>query len=167
MYIVSMEFAHLQEKSKIAAGLLRQALSFWISKSVIKEIRKHTYQVVEIFDSSAEQGKKKLRDGCCFFKSIIFSFHLQTASVHENEEQGGTSETDQTIESMRVYWTFVQGMLTNLGSLPLDRIHSMLNMFAKVPTPYSKTSAELKRFLEVMVQEEKVEYVDGMYKLKK
>ena len=31
---------------------------------------------------------------------------------------------------MQVYWAYIVGMLTSLGRMKLDRIHSMLKMFA-------------------------------------
>lgn len=31
---------------------------------------------------------------------------------------------------MQVYWAYIVGMLTSLGKMKLDRIHSMLKMFA-------------------------------------
>lgn len=32
--------------------------------------------------------------------------------------------------SMQVFWAYIVGMLTSLGKMKLDRIHSMLKMFA-------------------------------------
>ena len=31
---------------------------------------------------------------------------------------------------MQVFWAYIVGMLTSLGKMKLDRIHSMLKMFA-------------------------------------
>lgn len=61
-------------------------------------------------------------------------------------------------------------MLTNLGSLPLERIHSMLKMFA-VQGPSSAGSdcslQELKSFLDFKVKEEKLTLASGVYSLAK
>ncbi|CAM9148681.1 unnamed protein product [Lampetra fluviatilis] len=42
------------------------------------------------------------------------------------------SQADQKEEEMQVFWTYIQGMLTNLETLSLERIHSMLKMFAMI-----------------------------------
>ncbi|KAF8899488.1 hypothetical protein CPB84DRAFT_1780406 [Gymnopilus junonius] len=54
----------------------------------------------------------------------------------------------QQAEQMRVYWKFIEGMLTNLGSLRLDRIQSMLNS-----PGYDKTTEQLAAFLEAARRE--------------
>ena len=83
-------------------------------------------------------------------------------------------------------------MLKNLDSLPLERIHNMLKMFASsdehkceyqiincvAPKAVwsesllhnhtdEKTSAELARFLAQLVEQDKLECVGGHYNLKK
>lgn len=77
---------------------------------------------------------------------------------------------------MRVFWAFIQGMvsgieyatlpiahfslrrqLTNLGTLPLDRIHTSLSMLA--PGFKGTTREELRVFLEAMQRERLVEPV--------
>ena len=94
---------------------------------------------------------------------------------------------------MRVFWQYIQGMvslllsfsveatfclttllsqritlfqLTNLGALPLARIHSTLNML--VPTYKGKTTDELTAFLEAMRAEGLVEKTaSGSWKIVK
>jgi len=57
-------------------------------------------------------------------------------------------------------------MLTNLGKLPLDRIYTMLSMFA-MQGPGSKecSPAELKAFLDCKVREQQLTYSGGVYQL--
>ncbi len=45
-------------------------------------------------------------------------------------------ETDEQ-EQMSAYTPFIVGMLTNLGRLPIERIHTMLGMFVQGPTKYT------------------------------
>jgi anaphase-promoting complex subunit 2 len=57
-------------------------------------------------------------------------------------------------------------MLTNLESLPLERIHSMLKMFAmQGPTTSECSIPELKAFLDRKVKEQKLIYSGGVYRL--
>lgn len=58
-------------------------------------------------------------------------------------------------------------MLTNLGSLPLDRIHAMLKMFASHDTSMQCTLDDVKSFLQGKVTDGELLYVGGMYKLPK
>ncbi|KAJ2758356.1 hypothetical protein IWQ56_006022, partial [Coemansia nantahalensis] len=53
-------------------------------------------------------------------------------------------------------------MLTNLGPLPLDRIHGMLGMFLPGDTT---TAEELRDFLAQMVREDRLDVAGGLYKL--
>lgn len=75
---------------------------------------------------------------------------------------------DDSREQMRIYWSYIQGMLTNLGAVNAEKIHSFLKMLVPKETPYSKSLEELQQFLEFMVEEEKlVVSTEGLYKLQK
>ena len=57
-------------------------------------------------------------------------------------------------------------MLTNLGKLPLERIHSMLKMFAMQGTGGKEcTPVELKAFLDRKVREQQLSVAGGLYQL--
>ena len=58
-------------------------------------------------------------------------------------------------------------MLTNLESLPLERIHSILKMFAmQGPSSTGEVSLqELKAFLDKKVKEQKLIYAGGVYRI--
>jgi len=58
---------------------------------------------------------------------------------------------------------FIEGMLTNLGSLPLDRIQSML----KFAPGYDRSVEQLGIFMEAARREGLVNVKDGMWKLGK
>ena len=58
-------------------------------------------------------------------------------------------------------------MLTNLGSLPLERIHNMLKMFVVDPaTKYDKSEEQLGAFLMKLVEQDVLEYTNSPFKLK-
>ena len=85
----------------------------------------------------------------------------------------------QQAEQMKVYWKFVhtfpqpcssprtddtqfiEGMLANLGSLPLDRIQTML----KVAPGYDQSIEQLATFMEAARREGLVVVRDGMWRL--
>ena len=68
----------------------------------------------------------------------------------------------------QVFWSYIVGMLTNLGSLPLERIHSMLKMFAmQGPSGSELTEHELRQFLDRKVREQLLVYAAGVYRVPK
>ena len=68
---------------------------------------------------------------------------------------------------MHVYWSYIVGMLTNLGSLPVDKIHSFLVMFVPSEDPYVKTKQELETYLLAMTDEGKLKNEDSKFSLVK
>ena len=69
-----------------------------------------------------------------------------SAEVTPAAQRRGGAEAQLEAE-MRVYAQYVLGMLTNLESLPLGRIHNMLRMFVPgsgADRGYDRTEAELQ-----------------------
>ena len=67
-----------------------------------------------------------------------------------------------------MFWSYIVGMLTNLGKMPLDRIHGMLQMFALQGAGGNECSQmELKVFLDRKVREQQLTLTGGMYQLPK
>ena len=82
---------------------------------------------------------------------------------------GGAAEAQLEAE-MRVYEQYVIGMLTNLESLPLGRIHNMLRMFVPAQGTdrgYDRSEAELQRFLNRLVEDGKLEVSAGQFKIRR
>ncbi|QSL66564.1 hypothetical protein MERGE_000946 [Pneumocystis wakefieldiae] len=124
----------------------RRNTLFWVKYGVLKEISKDTFKVLEY--AEVETSNKALSA----FEELISN--VQAAE-------------DRASEEMRIYWSFINGMLTNLGSLTLERIQSTLQMFVPPPNLYNRSIDELREFLALMVKEEQLEFVSGQYKLKK
>jgi anaphase-promoting complex subunit 2 len=68
---------------------------------------------------------------------------------------------EQQAEQMRVYWKFIEGMLTNLGPLPIDRIQAML----KLAPNYDQTVEQLAGFMEAAKREGLVSVNSGLWRL--
>ena len=87
----------------------------------------------------------------------------------DEEEGQAVSLAAQEEEEMEVYESYIVGMLTNLGQLPLERIHNMLKMFVSgSDVKYNKTPQQLSMFLQHLCKQEKLECgPDGTYKLLK
>ena len=90
----------------------------------------------------------------------------------EEEEDGGggnNAAEAQLEQEMRVYEQYVMGMLTNLGSLPVGRIHNMLRMFVPqtgTDQGFDRTEAELQRFLNRLVEDGKLEQSAGQFRIR-
>ena len=59
------------------------------------------------------------------------------------------------------WWQFIEGMLTNLGGLPLDRIQTML----KFAPGYDRTPDQLGVFMDAARREGLVNAKDGIWRL--
>ena len=70
------------------------------------------------------------------------------------------------LPEMQHYWPYIVGMLTNFSALPLDKMHSMLLMFA-VPGEDSTgiPPSALKRLLDEKVAVGSVVLCAGQYSL--
>ncbi|PNX61141.1 anaphase-promoting complex subunit 2-like protein, partial [Trifolium pratense] len=73
------------------------------------------------------------------------------------EDRSGASVENQLRMEMTVYEKFILGMLKNIGSMTLDRIHNMLMKFCIA----DKSLQQLQSFLSSLVSEEKLELRDG------
>ncbi|EPX74508.1 anaphase-promoting complex subunit Apc2 [Schizosaccharomyces octosporus yFS286] len=124
--------------------IVKKHINFWVHHQVLTLVKDDIYRVRETQEEAAV---------------------IDTA-IEDEPASAVQSQSDATASEMRVYWSFVVGMLTNLGSLELERIHNMLTMFIPPPDGYNRTQNELREFLALMVKEDKLEFTGGAYKLK-
>ncbi|KXN84038.1 Anaphase-promoting complex subunit 2 [Leucoagaricus sp. SymC.cos] len=147
-------------------GSVLKALLTWIDLGVIRECegREGLFEVVEV----KEEGKEDelfclvltLADVCLLFNMIAVAAQ---AHVQETAIPSPQSAQQQQAEQMRMYWKFIEGMLTNLGGLPTDRIQSML----RFAPGYDQTQEQLAVFLDAARREGVVVFRDGVWKLNK
>ncbi|TYJ96027.1 anaphase-promoting complex subunit 2 [Cucumis melo var. makuwa] len=133
-------------RSRLIAGIL--------SESRTADSTDHVYVLVEsMIDTS---------------KNVSNNGNNEDLMVGEDEGEGSVASVeDQIRKEMTVYEKFILGMLTNFGSMALDRIHNTLKMFCVADPSYDKSIQQLQSFLSGLVSEEKLELRDGMYLLKK
>jgi anaphase-promoting complex subunit 2 len=84
--------------------------------------------------------------------------------LHSSTGDGDGPPLDENAE-MAVYEPYIFAMLRNLGQLPLERIHNMLQMFVKTPA-YDKSQAQLATFLTKLTADERLAMQAGMYKVR-
>ncbi|KAJ7214102.1 hypothetical protein GGX14DRAFT_392871 [Mycena pura] len=147
------------------AAALR-ALITWIDLGVIKEDEVNTFRLLEV----AEEAAPSSRIGRSFFASHLL---MLTAALSFGCGGGAddvcrlaaTGGPDAPVlEGERDACNggiFIEGMLTNLGTLPLDRIQTML----RFAPGYDQTIEQLAGFMEAARREGLVVVRDGMWKL--
>lgn len=143
----------------VPADVLQRRISFWISKGVITESvsvdgNDHIFTLVEAIN---DDGKATANSGN--FEELV--------AGDEDGDRAVASVEDELHKEMTVYEKFIMGMLTNFGSMALDRIHNTLKMFCSSDPRYDKSLQQLQSFLSGLVAEEKLEFRDGVYLLKK
>lgn len=102
----------------------------------------------------------------CLSICIHGSLHADEDDDHDTPSLVQSAQ-EQRAQDMHMYWIYITGMLTNLGSLSLDRIHSMLSMFVQAPHKYECTKDQLAGFLQGQVGVGLLEVRGGVYSLKK
>lgn len=85
----------------------------------------------------------------------------------DEHESAMTSANDRREEELQVFWSYIGAMLTNLDSLPLERIHQLLRMFASHGPGVEFSQDELKDFLQRKVREHALIFTAGVYQLPK
>ncbi|KAG9006075.1 hypothetical protein FRB90_010080 [Tulasnella sp. 427] len=134
-----------KELGGVDAPSVDKALEYWMDHGVLKSVGPKQYELLEVAEEHKPSGSRPIR------RTV-------------EESPGRTAEVeDQEAEQMRVYWQFIQGMLTNFGTLPTDRIHNML----KFSQTYNKTREQLAAFLDALKREGLVDFRDGTWRLVK
>ncbi|KAF6754957.1 hypothetical protein DFP72DRAFT_898132 [Ephemerocybe angulata] len=121
-----------------------KALATWANMGVIKEQNENTFVLLEQAEDGAEMRE---------MAPVVAAPSLPPVQTVQQQEA----------EQMRVHWKFIEGMLTNLGSLSVDRIQTML----KFSPNYDKTAEQLGYFLEAARREGLLVVQNGMWRLNK
>lgn len=121
--------------------LVRNALTFWVSKMVLHEASTDVYTVLEtVNDSSA----------------AALNAEATSAAAHTHQDAAVMSaavkdSSELDLEKFRVYWQFIVGMLTNGGPMGLGQVVGMLRMVVQGGVEFGEE--ELGEFLDGMVRE--------------
>lgn len=134
--------ADIEKSTDLSETSVRAILNFWVGKGALQQKPDGHYTTVE-----------KESDGATNF----ISDDVGGSAVQSAEERAA--------EEMKVYWQYIVGMLTNLGPKPVEQVHSFLKMLVPKETPYTKSQEELEQYLTYLVEDQKLEFVGGSYKL--
>jgi len=151
----------LSSSLKVPVSTLRRKITFWQGQGILVEssTSPDTFSLVD----PGEQGAGKagiVRGGPVDVGGI-------GGSIEEDQEDSVTASiADQREEELGMFWSYITGMLTNLESLPLERIHQMLKIFA-MQGQVECDMQELRSFLDTKVRQHKLAFSGGQYRLPK
>ncbi|XP_013170834.1 PREDICTED: anaphase-promoting complex subunit 2 [Papilio xuthus] len=143
----------LHQVMKVPITILRRKITYWQSMGLITEKSADYYVLVDGNDAN---------------KSSVATSQVQEMICEDEESESVmASAHDQREGELQVFWSYIVGMLTNLDSLPLDRIHQMLKMFASQAPGTECSIQELRQFLDTKVRTHQLVLQGSMYKLPK
>ncbi|KAI9651199.1 hypothetical protein NHQ30_001236 [Ciborinia camelliae] len=153
---VKKSIEELTSELQMDSTLILSALKFWVSKLVLHESppKSQIFSVLETLNASDRA------------RSDALASAPANAGNNDDEGEGGKAEKGITGEHAKVYWQFVQSMLTNSSSqMGAPQIAMMLKMLIAEGFPYS--NEELLEWLGGKVEEGALECVGGRYRLRK
>ncbi|CAL1295243.1 unnamed protein product [Larinioides sclopetarius] len=137
----------LSSEMQIQPSVLRRKITLWQNHGILYETETDVFVLIEEQQTANREA---------------------VVMIEEEEESVTASSQDMKEEELQTFWSFIVGMLTNMESLPLERIHSMLRMFAVQGTSTNECSIQdMKQFLEKKVRDRQLVYTAGMFKLPK
>ncbi|XP_048875739.1 anaphase-promoting complex subunit 2 isoform X2 [Brienomyrus brachyistius] len=153
---------HFQDKSSwsleelsgalgVPQEMVRRKLALWQQHGVLREEAGGRYSVLEV-GASRERPEK----------SVLL------IDSDEEGDSNTTTQSEQREEKLQLFWAYIQAMLTNLETMTLERIHSMLRMFvATGPVVTEMDVNELQAFLQRKVRDHQLIVSSGVYRLPK
>lgn len=142
----SLSVDELAQKLGMEEPLVRNAVTFWLSRRVLEETADGSYQVIESLPAESKTNTK------------------DQMMAHEEVSAVKTAQ-DILEENSDMYLIFVQGMLMNQGSMPLPRILMMLKIALPGGFPFGET--ELKGLLQGAIASGKFVQNGDTYGVKK
>lgn len=77
---------------------------------------------------------------------------------------GGASAADRLVAEMGPFENYITGMLSNMGALPLERLHNLLRVFVVGEPKYEgRSQDQLAAFLQLLAEQGKVEVANGLF----
>jgi anaphase-promoting complex subunit 2 len=147
---ISRNVSQLSSMLEMDDALVRQALAFWVGKSVLREISPSTYTVIESLPRKSSQLAAD-EDAAAAAEELANVQAAQTTTVK--------SQSDLLAEKKDVYSAFIMGMLTNQGNMPVPRILMMMRMMVQGGFPFGPE--EVKGLLQEMEDGGKVVGLGG------
>ena len=151
---VARNVAQLVEMLEMDEALVRNAVGFWVGRSVLRETHPDTFAVMERLGADGADADE-----------VAAAAKEAAEALASASASAVVSQTDLLMQNKELYRQFVLGMLTNQGNMPVQRILMMLKM--AVPGGFAYGVEELKGLLGELVQEGKLGAVGDVYGVRK
>ncbi|SCU90145.1 LADA_0F02124g1_1 [Lachancea dasiensis] len=155
----SLTLEEVSAKVDVEKEFVQQVLNFWLQASVL------TYDHESGLYCTLDHGENS--------DDVKSSRMLGStgSTIHGRNDSGAAavrSQQQELFQSMERVWPFIKGMLTNLGSMKPEKIHSFLKMAVPKEMGFTATVSQLESFLCHMVDENQLESTaSGAFKLVK
>lgn len=147
----SWKLNELASATGVSVSLMRRKLIFWQNKGILREFAHEEFVLVE------DQSSVDLATSI----SNLMELDAEESIPLDNSRKEKPEE-----DKFRIYWSYIENMLTNLSDMTLEKIHSTLQMFALQGTSSGElTLQELRQFLERKTRDGKLTYSSGYYRL--
>lgn len=144
----------LTQELTMSDPLVRNALTFWTGKLVLREAAPDTFQVLETLSEAEADAASGIAQ--------VAAADAATASAQAPTALADNSDAAAK-EKMAVFWQYVVAMLTNQGPMPLQQIVAFLGVF--VPGGFPFGNEVMKEFLDGMVEDGRLEVAGGNYRI--
>ena len=168
----------LSNETGIPVHAIHKQMGFWVNHRVVKTVALPTRSSHDDENNQQKSRSTYVLAGCAGDDNTDsavrpLSNGTDDMALHEGEDMAGGSGAVSFAaykeEEMTVFTSYIVGMLSNLGQLPLKTIHNNLKTFVTgSDVKYSKTPQQLSAFLQHLCRQETLECgPDGMYKVLK
>uniref|UniRef100_H2ZEA6 Anaphase-promoting complex subunit 2 C-terminal domain-containing protein n=1 Tax=Ciona savignyi TaxID=51511 RepID=H2ZEA6_CIOSA len=137
----------------VAPTVLRRKILFWVQRGILRQCTMDTFMTNEKHPNSIPPP------------SDISTCLAACEEEEEEDKTNSDAEQEKRKKDNKMFWFYIKGMLKNFQSLPLDRIHKMLQMFAINDSNMQIELSQLKRILNENVQQGYLVIEAGKFKL--
>lgn len=146
--------SELSERCLISECAVRKRMTSWLNQGIVADIgdgnyRSFAFGPKECLMAHETDMSPGAIDSGCEDEDKLSSERLKHRKVRER------------------FAPYVTGMLTNLGSLSLEKMHNMLQMFVTLDDlDHAMTLGDLEDVLRYLCEREEVEFKGGIYHLR-
>lgn len=157
----------LAAKSELEESDVARRMGFWVAREIVRETREM---------AAPRQDMMADEEATLVVRYIV----VEEQANRGNTTEGSTDEVEQMTVGSDVtekaalvqFETFVKGLLTNHGTMSLERIHTMLKLIASGGAAggaprFDMNLVQLQKFLQLLIDQDKIESgAEGHYRIR-
>ena len=167
----------LAAKSELEESDVARRMGFWVAREIVRETREIAAPREDMMGIAG--GGYEEEDN--IEATLIVRYTVVEEQAHRgNTTEGGTDEVEQMTVGSDVtekaalvqFETYVKGLLTNHGTMSLERIHTMLKLIASGGAAggaprFDMNLVQLQKFLQLLIDQDKIESgAEGHYRIR-